>query len=378
MVDSVSRSGQISQDGTDSLSSCSASRAFVMMIYSPCKYIASLARSKLFLAVNPGGRHLLNSLMHYLSYVSSRDEFGRPDGRIFLSIAGLTCYLSLPYYCNYVLQNEGIQKLLAFIKQCLENDFHLKMLSLLHQSQNILSGWTCCQTCTEDWDGGGTLLLFGLWGLAELIHLSGRLGNRPDLFHGQMEYTEAQLIIKLQEICSDASTSELRWYAAYLLSYLGVYGFPSRLGKRICNALGEKENADMHLILKNGECLWIHGILLMVQCPSLLQTVELPFDRKSSDSSSVRQHAELMKKFKKEVRLSSHVHRLPLAKLLEFVYMGYLQAGEDLVKSLKSFAKHCKLQPLLQMLNRNRPKWGRPFPGLDLTPALSFDGHTFS
>ena len=84
------------------------------------------------------------------------------------------------------------------------------------------------------------------------------------------------------------------------------------------------------------------------------------------------------KKFKKEVHLSSHVHHLPLVNLLEFVYLGYLQSGEDLVKTLKSFVEDCKLQPLLQMLHRNRPKWGMPFPGLYLALALNFDAHVFS
>ncbi|KAJ9672925.1 hypothetical protein PVL29_026258 [Vitis rotundifolia] len=99
--------------------------------------------------------------------------------------------------------------------------------------------------------------------------------------------------------------------------------------------------------------------------------------KKRFDGSSVGQYTEWKKKFKKEVHLSSHVHHLPLVKLLEFVYLGYLQAGEDLVKTLKSFVEDCKLQPLLQMLHRNRPKWGMPFPGLDLALALNFDAHIF-
>ncbi|KAJ9672915.1 hypothetical protein PVL29_026250 [Vitis rotundifolia] len=361
-VDSVHENGQICQDAENNISSCSASRA----------------QSKLSKALKAEGKRYLKALMDYLCYVSSRDEYGRPDERTFFSIVGLKFYSGLPQYRKYVLQSEGIKMLLAFIKQCLKNDSHLGRLSFAPNLQNMFSSWTCCQTCAEDWDGRGILVLFGLWGLAELIHHSGRMRNHPDIFLGQMEYTEVQFINKLQEICSDTSIPGLRWYAAYLLSYFGVYGFPSRLGKRIGNALGEKENADTQLILKNGESVSIHGVVLMVQCPSLLQTVELPLDNESSDGSSVRQYTESAKKFKKEVHLSSHLRHQPLVKLLEFVYLGYLQAGEDLVKSLKSFAKHCKLQPLLQMLHRNRPKWGMPFPGLDLAFALDFDGHTFS
>ena len=380
-MDAIRKSGQICQDDANSISSRSASRAVLLMIYSPCKFIASQARSILSAALKPDGKRYLKSLMDYLHSVSSRDEFGRPD-RIFFSIVGLTCYSVLPQYRKYIIQNEGIKMLLAFIKKCLRNDFNLGRLNVATHLQDMFSLRTCyptcCHTCTEDWDDGGILLLFSLWGLAELIHHSGPMRNCPDLFCGQVEYTEAQLINDLQEICDNTSTPGLRWYAAYLLSYFGVYGFPSRLGKRIGNALGEKENADTQLILKSGESLNVHGVLLLVQCPSLLQTLELPLDKKSSDGSSVRQYTELTKKFKKEVHLSAHVHHLPLVKILEFVYLGYLHAGEDLVKSLKSFAKHCKLQPLLQMLHRKRPRWGMPFPGLDLTRALDFDGLAFS
>lgn len=376
----IHKSGRICQDDANSISSYSASRAVLMMIYSPSKYIASQARSILSELLKPDGKHYLKSMMDYLRSVPSRDEFGRLD-RIYFGIVGLTCYSTFPQYRKYILQNEGIKLLLAFIKQCLRDDFNWGRLSVATHFQDA-SSWTCyptcCQTYTEDWDGGGILLMFGLWGLAELIHYSGPMKNCPDLFCGQMEYTEAQLINDLQEICSDTSTPGLRWYSAYLLSYFGVYGFPSRLGKRIGNALDEKENADAQLILKSGESLSVHGVLLMVQCPSLLQTVARPLDKKSSDGSSVRQYTELIKKFKKEVHLSAHVQHLPLMKILEFVYLGYLQAEEDLVKSLKSFAKHCKLQPLLRMLQRKRPKWGMPFPRLDLSRALDFDGLPFS
>ncbi|RVX02940.1 BTB/POZ domain-containing protein [Vitis vinifera] len=174
-------------------------------------------------------------------------------------------------------------------------------------------------------------------GLAELIHNSGPMRNHPDLFCGQMEYTEAQFINKLQEICSDTSIPGLRWYAAYLLSYFGVYGFPSRLGKRIGNAFGEKENADMQLILKNGESLSIHVLFLW---------------------SNVH-----------------HCCRLWSCLLIREVLMVLQRRPFEVIEK---FAKHCKLQPLLQMLHRNRPKWGMAFPGLDLALALNSDGHTFS
>ncbi|KAL6314869.1 hypothetical protein AAG906_029085 [Vitis piasezkii] len=250
-VDSVRRRGQTSQYDANNINENSVARAVLMMIYSPCKYIKSQARSKLSEALKPEGKHYLKSLMDYLHYVSSRDEFGNLDERTSFSIVGLTCSSGLRRYRKYIIQSEGIKMLLAFIKQCLKSDFQLGRLIVAPDLQNMFSSRTYI------------LLFFGLWGLAELIHHSGSVRNCPDLFHGQMEYTEAQLIHKLQEICSDTSTPGLRWYAAYLLSYFGVYGFPSRLGKRIGNALGENENADTQLILKSGESLSIHGVVLI-------------------------------------------------------------------------------------------------------------------
>nr|KYP49111.1 hypothetical protein KK1_029143 [Cajanus cajan] len=80
----------------------------------------------------------------------------------------------------------------------------------------------------------------------------------------------------------------------------------------------------------------------------------------------------------REVRLSSHVDYEALVLLLEYVYLGCLHAAEETVKKLKILAKRCNLQPLLQMLNRQHPKWGTPFPSYNLTSALGSAGSCFS
>ena len=84
------------------------------------------------------------------------------------------------------------------------------------------------------------------------------------------------------------------------------------------------------------------------------------------------------KSLKKDVRLSAHVNHEALLKLLEYVYSGHLKAGEDLLKRLKTLAKHCNLQPLVQMLCKTRLKWRTCFPSFDLTSALGPDGSHFS
>ncbi|XP_034679017.1 BTB/POZ domain-containing protein At1g04390-like isoform X2 [Vitis riparia] len=148
-VDSVRRRGQTSQYDANNINENSVARAVLMMIYSPCKYIKSRARSKLSDALKPEGKHYLKSLMDYLHYVSSRDEFGNLDERTSFSIVGLTCYSGLRRYRKYIIQSEGIKMLLAFIKQCLKSDFQLGRLIVAPDLQNMFSSRTCCQTCTE-------------------------------------------------------------------------------------------------------------------------------------------------------------------------------------------------------------------------------------
>ncbi|OMO87048.1 hypothetical protein COLO4_20820 [Corchorus olitorius] len=72
----------------------------------------------------------------------------------------------------------------------------------------------------------------------------------------------------------------------------------------------------------------------------------------------------------KEVRLSAHVDQQALLKLLDYVYFGYVEAGEDVARKLKTLAKFCNLKPLFLMLCRKIPKWGTPIPSSNLTHAL--------
>lgn len=116
----------------------------------------------------------------------------------------------------------------------------------------------------------------------------------------------------------------MRWYVLYILTYFGFYGFPNELAKRIGKSLNKEEYSDMWLIV------------------------------------------------------SSHVEYEALVLLLKYEYLGCLHAGEETVKKLKILAKRCKLQHLLQMLYRQRPKWGTPFPSFNLTPSLGSAGSCFS
>lgn len=350
-----------------------------MMIYSPCKYIASKARFILSEILKPIGKQYLKHLLHGLDITSSRDNFDMSNMlQASIKLLALTCYSCFPQYQSHIIKSGGIKTLLAFTRWYSRNNVHIGRLSLAPHLHHMFNQRTCCWVCKEDWEGDDILLLYSLWGLAELIH-SGSIRNNLDIFAGQVDYTEAQFVSMLQEICSGTSAPGLKWYAAYLLSYFGLYGFPCKLGRRIGKALNENEHADMQLILTKGDSMSVHGVVLAIRCPSLLPPEELLLNDKASDGSSVRYSTENQGgKFRKEIRLSSHVDNLALAKLLEFVYLGYLLVGEGLVKKLKILAKHCSLQPLLTMLGRRRPKWGILFPSYDLARALTLAGHHFS
>ncbi|KAJ6753388.1 hypothetical protein OIU79_026257 [Salix purpurea] len=364
--DSVRKGWQICQsDLSEMFRSESASRAVLMMIYSPSKYIASKARSMLSEILEPVGKEYLKRSLRVLNFTSTRDNFGIPDMlQTGINLVALTCCACLPWYQSYIVKSGGVKILVAFIKWCLSNGVHIGRLNFAPHLHNIFSQRHCCWVCKEDWEGNDILLLYGLWGLAELLHY-GSISKNFDIFSGQVEYTEAQFVRMLQEICSDNSALGLKWNAAYILSYFGFYGFPSKLGRRIGKALDENEFADTRLILAKGESMSVHGVILAIRCPSLLPPEELSHDEKASDGSSGRCAIDKQYgKFKKEIRLSSHVDNQALAKLLEFIYLGYLHAGDEHVKKLKILAKHCSLQPLSTMLGKRRPKVGHSFPHL--------------
>ncbi|KAM3732168.1 hypothetical protein ACB098_11G040100 [Castanea mollissima] len=379
-VDAISKWRQVCQnDVVDTFKSESASRAVLMMIYSPSKYIASSARVILSEILKPNGKEYLIHILCTLNYTASQRNIGMPVLKLVINLIGLTCYCGLPQYRRHLIKSKGIETLLVLVKCCLENDIHIKRQSFAPHLQNSFHDRICCWVCTEEWEGGDIPLLYSLWGLAELMHNSGSIRNNLNIYAGEMTYTETELVSKLQEICIHTSSPGLRWYAAYVLSYFGVYGFPSKLGKRIGKALNEKEYADMQLILTKGQSLSVHGVVFAVRCSALLPPKGLPINEKTFDGSSIKDFTEKVHgEFQKEIRLSAHVDHDALMKLLEYVYLGYAQAGEELVKKLKTLAKRCNLRHLLQLLCRKHPKWSTPFPSSDLSLALGPAGFQFS
>lgn len=360
----------------DSFQSEPVSRAVLMMIYSPCNYISSQARLILSSILTDKGIPCLKNLIHTLDYTSSLESYGSFDKlQLAINLIGLTCFSTLQEHRRCVIESRVIKAVVLIVKRCLSNDIDVARLSFAPHLHTTFLERSCCWTGAKDWEGVNILLFYGLWGLAELVHQCASLLDNPDKFIIEVAYIEAQLLDKLHEICNSTSfSSGLRWYAAYILSYFGFYGFPNELAKRIGKSCSEKEYADIQLFVANGYSLSVHGVILAVRCPSLLPPDVLSIKDKRTDGLMDKCGKETIR----EVRLSSHVDHEALVKLLEYVYLGCLHAGEETVKKLKILAKRCNLQLLLQLLNRQSPKWGTTFPSFDLAPSLVSPGSCFS
>ncbi|XP_062115835.1 BTB/POZ domain-containing protein At1g04390-like [Humulus lupulus] len=348
-------------------------QAVLMTINSPCKYIALKATSSLSEILRPNGKDILKHLLSTLENGLSRYNFDRLD--ITTYVMALACYIGLPESRQWVLELSGMKILLYFARWCLSKSTDLESFSFAPYLRYKSFVGTCCHAYSEDWRGKDCLMLYTLWGIAELIKHSGYMVNNQEITFGRIKYSVAELPNNLQEVCINTYSPGVRWFASYVLSSFGLYGFPNKLGKRIGKALCENYHADIKFVLASGECVSAHGVILAVRCPSLLPLEELHRSDKTTDSSVPSSMGE---EFRKEIRLSAHVDHQALLKLLDFVYTGYLQADQELLKKLKRLAKRCNLQPLLQMLCGKIPRWGTPFPTLDLSPALGSLGHHFS
>lgn len=353
----VQKGYQICQNDIISASqSESASRAVLMMIYSPSQYISSRARVTLSFIIGEDGEQNLYSLVNFLSYIPSSGGYVLPNIlQTTVCLVGLACYSSIPQYASFVLRNQGSEILLSFCSWYQRNRENVGASSFAPYPQSSAEKRICCWECTEDWNNKDAILLYALLALAELVNHSFSAQSHAGEFSIKRECVKDRLCTTLQEIRDGTYGSGPRWYAAYILSYLGCYGFQDKLGKRLMRAYEDEECSDMRLVFANGNNASVNKVILAVRCPTLL-----PPEEGAHSGGSVQ-----------EIRMSANVDTLALVKLLEFAYSGYVEVESTTLKKLKTLARHCKSKALLQMLCRGRPKWGSSIPRIDLPLALT-------
>ncbi|KAK9138896.1 hypothetical protein Sjap_009490 [Stephania japonica] len=355
-----------------------ACRAVLLMINSPCKYIASQARNILSKLLDPNVDTYLKHIFDCLKCTMNWCNLGMEnDHQIVINLIVLACIPVLPRHHSFVIESNCVRILFTFITWCVKN--HATLVSCMHSS----SGQNTCCWFDESWEGRNSFLFFGLCGLSELIQHSTILRNHGEKTSGlvvnglEMGGSDAHMLVQcLHDICHNTFSSGVVCYATYILSFFGLYGYPSRLGKRIGKALKEIELADVQFRLAGGETLEGHGVILAARCQSLLPTKPHTLEEIGGGSNAGFNMEH--KKFKKEVHLSSRIVCQTLKNLLEFVYVGSVQVDAAIVKDLKMLAKGCQLHDLLYVLGGKRPKWGSKVACCNYIAALGPTGYEFS
>lgn len=363
-----------------------ASRTVLFMVLSPSKYISSRARDYLSEIAGPDGDGYLEILLTSLNLIATGDVSLVSDSlQTAVSLIGLSCYSALPQYWKLIVQKKGIQTVSAIIERCLTSDIRVSRSSIVLHLYHTSEGKTCCWDHVRDWEGEDILLFYSLQSLSQLISFSNFPGNhykitsREEVFMRQGDSEAHNLIDRLFHILSNNCSPGPRWYSAYILSFFGFYGVPSKLGKRMERALQDNEFVDLQFVLSNGQALKVHGAILAARCPYLLPPEETSLKgRKCDDCPMNKNESEQSQiKLKHEVRISDRVDYGALIKILEYTYTGFFLLEEDLAKPLKALVKFCALTPLSRMLNRKLPTWGMANPCCKFTCALERRGNPF-
>lgn len=350
------------------------SRAVLLLLMSPSKYISLKTRSYLSEMTRQYGDDGLENLLVSLKLIATGDVAIVSTGlQTAINLIGLACYSTLPQFQQIIAKRRGLQIISEIIDICLNSSIHISRSKIVSHLPSDSEEKTCCWNVAGGWEGRDILLFYSLLALSQLmllydsdcdyhkITVKGIVAGGP---HG--------LISSLQRIMNKNVSMGAKWYAAYILSFFGFFGIPSKFGQRMESALGENEVADLEFMLSNGQSLRAHGAVLSTRCPYLLPPDEILLKSRvchkgSSNEQEIQQNPSTSIH---EVRISDRVDHCSLMKILEYVYTGYFLAEDIHLKPLKVLANCCSLKSLSHMLNRKLPAWGSKIPSCDFTEAL--------
>ncbi|KAI4374645.1 hypothetical protein MLD38_012615 [Melastoma candidum] len=244
-----------------------AARAVLMMMHSSCEYFSYKARALLLQILETSGQSHINDLIVSLGYAHA----GISKLHFLITVTnlmGFTCYMAVPEYRRF--SRQGAECLLSLItdhlsrsdRLCLSNE------SLFTHLKDVFLGIQCCWSFSKEWEGSDLILFYSLWGLTECLQQCALEDNCPTL--PVPHDKNAKIIGALLDTCRINSTCGSRWFAAFVLTFFGYYGFPNEVGERLSVLLDRKEFIDTKFILADGDTLDAHGILLALGCPSLL------------------------------------------------------------------------------------------------------------
>ncbi|URE00721.1 BTB/POZ domain [Musa troglodytarum] len=362
------------------------SRAVLLMVFSPCKYIASQATYYLSETLRAFGDVCLEYVLASLKLNASGEVSLVADSyHTITNLISLACYSTLPKYHELIVKREGISSLSSIIKMCLNGDVHIGRSNNASHLHSISYGTECCLSNVSSLEGEEVIVLYSLQALSQLIAFLNIVCNHHKIVLGEIvvckkcRNSEAyNLFESLWYILNNSFGSGPKWYSAYILSFFGFYGFPSKLGKKIAEAIDKNELADIELLLAKGQSLQVHSPIIVARCPYLLSN-ETSLPKKTAwndwkDQNSEHHH----RKMRHEIRISDRVDSVSFVKLLEYIYTGFIQVDDNLRTTLKVLAKHCGLKSLYDMLNRKLPEWGTACASCNFSEALEPIGNQLS
>ncbi|XP_020587247.1 BTB/POZ domain-containing protein At1g04390 isoform X2 [Phalaenopsis equestris] len=359
------------------------SRAVLLMVFSPCKYISSQARTCLSEVAKTSGDKYLEKLITCLM-LNFREDVSPVSYSLHTFLISLACYSTLPLYQQFIVQRKGIDLLVSIIRKCLESEIHASRSGITSHLHGSCDGELCCWSNIEDWEGGDLILFHSLQILSQLAPFSNLICDYSKIISRDYATSNtsggmAESLFKcLSTILENNYSPGIKGYAQYTLSFFGLYGYPSKFGKRMYRALAEDELADIQFLLSSDQRLRVHGAILVASCPYLLPPKESFIKKNLLDCESFkksRQHGTI---FRHEVKLSEHVDCSAFVKILEYVYTGFVIVKDDEVKPVRILAKQCGLNSLSYMLNRKLPAWGVSVSSCDFSHALEQAEHHLS
>ncbi|XP_031505227.1 BTB/POZ domain-containing protein At1g04390 isoform X2 [Nymphaea colorata] len=374
-VDVVGKLGCIPHDLVNEFEMEPAARALLLLIFSPCKQIASQTHNCLLEALKPHGSRYMELLVHSLEMVMHSSVNGAFDQlRVVIALMSLASCSNLSPYQDYIIQCGGPRVLSSIIRKHSSAGLRISRSSIVSHTLDKYDSRTCCSDHRDGWEGMDIILFFAMCSFAELAKNSDFL-----LEIRQTSEVQCSLETFLDLLNGRGFGSGVQWFVAHILRCFGMYGFPSKFGSRVRKQLNVDKYADLRLMLPDGEYLQAHKVILAARCPLLLVPTETASGSNKSRRASCADEdlEQLCTKFSNVVRLSSRVHGCCMKKLMEFAYTGFVEVDHDHVKHLKILAKLSNLQTLTFLLSGKRPKWGSAVATCDFSSALESAGHPF-
>lgn len=358
-------------------------KAVFLLLSSPSQALSASAALSLKEALELHGHAWIPRLVDSLAVGHTSPSLVKPESlQTAANLFALACFSWVPNCQELLLQGTALDVVQAIISiyarsALTENrgpSAYGSKWSVSHARAGIAVK-TCCEEIVEDWEGGHTVLWASLCAFSKLVQASTwARGVAHSLSKGRLdgakcfEGTQANIIGVLWTLAESTTvaSSSVRWWAVTGLACFGIYGFPSALGRDLCQAFDDSFLTDLVFVLADGNRLHAHSIILSARCPSLLPK-RVPYGVKENLEELVCP----------EVHLSDRISYGALKSLLEFVYSGVVHIELEEADTVRVLAKRCGLEPLTDLLYNRAPRWGLSPASCDLASALAAVGYPF-